>query len=63
MVTPPAGDFHLKPAERPVVLLSGGVGLTPMVAMLEAIAAEHPTLEAHFVHGALNGDVTPCRTR
>jgi nitric oxide dioxygenase len=25
-----------------VVLLSGGVGLTPMVAMLEAIAAEHP---------------------
>ena len=57
MATPPAGDFHLKPAERPVVLLSGGVGLTPMVAMLEAIAADHPTLEAHFVHGALNGDV------
>lgn len=57
LATPPAGDFHLKPAERPVVLLSGGVGLTPMVAMLEAIAAEHPDLEAHFVHGALNGDV------
>lgn len=57
MATPPAGDFHLKPAERPVVLLSGGVGLTPMVAMLEAIAADHPQLEAHFVHGALNGDV------
>ncbi|HWT51485.1 MAG TPA: NO-inducible flavohemoprotein [Caulobacter sp.] len=57
MATPPAGDFHLKPAERPVVLLSGGVGLTPMVAMLEAMAADHPQLEAHFVHGALNGDV------
>lgn len=57
MATPPAGDFHLKPAERPVVMLSGGVGLTPMVAMLEAIAADHPQLEAHFVHGALNGDV------
>jgi len=57
VATPPAGDFHLKPAERPVVLLSGGVGLTPMVAMLEAIAADHPDLEAYFVHGALNGDV------
>ena len=57
LATPPAGDFHLKPAERPVVLLSGGVGLTPMVAMLETIAAEHPDLEAHFVHAALNGEV------
>ncbi|MET3667671.1 NO-inducible flavohemoprotein [Caulobacter sp. 1776] len=56
MATPPAGDFHFKPAARPVVLLSGGVGLTPMVAMLETIAADHPELEAHFVHGALNGD-------
>lgn len=57
MATPPAGDFHLKADERPVVLLSGGVGMTPMVAMLEAIAADHPALEAYFVHGALNGDV------
>jgi nitric oxide dioxygenase len=54
-VTPPAGDFFLaeQPA-RPVVLLSGGVGLTPMVSMVEHIAARHPALEAHFVHGALN---------
>lgn len=53
--TPPAGDFYLpEEPERPVVLLSGGVGLTPMVSMLEAIASEYPDLEAHFVHGALN---------
>ncbi|MBB4188622.1 nitric oxide dioxygenase [Sinorhizobium terangae] len=54
-VTPPAGDFFL-PDEpsRPVVLLSGGVGLTPMVSMLEAIASDYPELEAHYVHGALN---------
>ncbi|MCM2458171.1 NO-inducible flavohemoprotein [Rhizobium sp. CG4] len=54
-VTPPAGDFFL-PDEpsRPVVLLSGGVGLTPMVSMLEAIAKDYPELRAHFVHGALN---------
>ena len=57
-VTPPAGDFFLaeRPA-RPVVLLSGGVGLTPMVSMVEHIAKQHPELEAHFVHGALNSDV------
>ena len=56
--TPPAGDFFLadQPA-RPVVLLSGGVGLTPMVSMVEHIAKAHPELEAHFVHGALNSDV------
>jgi len=56
--TPPAGDFFLadQPA-RPVVLLSGGVGLTPMVSMVEHIARAHPELEAHFVHGALNSEV------
>lgn len=56
--TPPAGDFFLaeQPA-RPVVLLSGGVGLTPMVSMVEHIARAHPELEAHFVHGALNSKV------
>ena len=56
--TPPAGDFFLadQPA-RPVVLLSGGVGLTPMVSMVEHIAKAHPELETHFVHGALNSRV------
>jgi nitric oxide dioxygenase len=55
-VAPPAGEFFLsdKP-ERPVVLMSGGVGLTPMVAMLETIAQRHPTLPVHYVHGTLNG--------
>lgn len=54
--TPPAGDFFLPDApERPVILLSGGVGLTPMVSMLETIAADHPNLETYYVHGALNG--------
>ncbi|MGF6177071.1 NO-inducible flavohemoprotein [Ensifer sp. 4252] len=54
-VTPPAGDFYLPEIpQAPVVLLSGGVGLTPMVSILETIVEEHPNLEAHFVHGALN---------
>lgn len=52
--TPPAGDFFLAAApERPVILLSGGVGLTPMVSMAEAIARDHPSLDAHYVHGTI----------
>jgi len=53
--TPPAGEFFLSDApQRPVVLLSGGVGLTPMVSMLEKIVAHHPGLQTHYVHAALN---------
>lgn len=55
--TPPAGDFFLAEVpQRSVILLSGGVGLTPMVSMAEAIAREHPQLEAHYVHGAINSE-------
>ncbi|MDO9369370.1 MAG: NO-inducible flavohemoprotein [Sphingopyxis sp.] len=54
-VTPPAGDFHLPPAlARPLVLLSGGVGLTPMMSMVETIADESLPVDVYFVHGALN---------
>lgn len=55
--TPPAGDFFLAEApQRPVILLSGGVGLTPMVSMAEEIARNHPRLEAHYVHGTVSSD-------
>ncbi len=56
-VTPPAGDFFLDAQpHRPVVLLSGGVGLTPMVSIVETIAAQYSGLQAHYVHGTLNSD-------
>ncbi|ANG98788.1 nitric oxide dioxygenase [Brucella pseudogrignonensis] len=69
--TPPAGNFHLPelPA-RAVILLSGGVGLTPMVSMLETIAARHPDLPTWYVHGtasrathALDADVRSLAAR
>ncbi len=51
-VSPPAGEFFLPDhVERPVVLLSGGVGLTPMVAMLETISAHYPELPTFYIHG------------
>lgn len=52
---PPAGDFVLAADAAPVVLLSGGVGLTPLVSMLEALAGAGERPPTWFVHGALNG--------
>jgi nitric oxide dioxygenase len=60
--TVPAGDFFLDTAVgTPVVLVSGGVGLTPMVSMLETIVASQPDRPTWWVHGALNGRVHAMR--
>ncbi|AWN39532.1 NO-inducible flavohemoprotein [Methylobacterium durans] len=59
---PPAGDFFLdQESHDPVVLVSGGVGLTPMMSMLETIAAAAPERPTWYVHGALNGRVHAMR--
>ncbi len=51
-VAAPAGEFFLDHLpERPVVLLSGGVGLTPMVAMLEWLVTEGSAQPVHYIHG------------
>lgn len=61
-VSPPAGEFFLPDAViRPVVLLSGGVGLTPMVAMLEELAARGATVPVHYVHGTHDRDTHAMR--
>lgn len=51
----PAGDFVLRPGGRPVVLVSAGVGITPMVSMLQALAAEADSRPVWFLHGARDG--------
>ncbi|RUX02852.1 MAG: 2Fe-2S iron-sulfur cluster binding domain-containing protein [Mesorhizobium sp.] len=57
----PRGEFVLdKASSRPVVLLSGGVGLTPMVSMLHALASM-PDRRTVFVHACENGDVHALR--
>jgi nitric oxide dioxygenase len=63
-VSPPAGDFFLaSDQERPVILLSGGVGLTPMVSILESIVSQGPDIDVHYVHGALNSETHALRER
>jgi nitric oxide dioxygenase len=57
-VSAPAGDFILDTSkETPIVLLSGGVGLTPMVSMLNTVTEIQPDREVTFIHAAQNGKV------
>lgn len=50
-VTAPAGDFVLhEDRSTPLLLLSGGVGITPMMAMLAQLAATRSPRELHFWH-------------
>lgn len=55
-VAAPRGDFYLDPQqETPVVLVSGGVGLTPMISMLNAIVHVGKKRPVWFIHGTRNG--------
>jgi ferredoxin-NADP reductase/MOSC domain-containing protein YiiM len=51
-VSSPRGGFVLQPGERPVVLLSAGIGVTPVLAMLYALAAAHSTRQVVWLHTA-----------
>ncbi|MBT2737122.1 NO-inducible flavohemoprotein [Bacillus sp. ISL-7] len=61
-VSAPAGDFVLDTEKNtPVVLLSGGVGLTPMMSMLKTVVEVQPERRVTFVHAAANGNVHALR--
>ena len=45
------GSFTLRPGDTPVVLLSAGVGVTPVLSMLHALAAEASTREVWWLYG------------
>jgi ferredoxin-NADP reductase len=58
-VSAPRGAFTLEPGNRPVVLLSGGVGATPVLAMLHTLAAEHSRREVWWLFAARTRDEHP----
>ncbi len=58
-VSAPRGTFTLRPGNTPIVLLSAGVGATPMLAMLHALAAEASPREVWWLFGARNRDEHP----
>ena len=55
-VAAPRGDFVLAPGDEPVVLLSAGVGVTPVLAMLHQLAAEHSERDVWWAHTARNAE-------
>jgi ferredoxin-NADP reductase/MOSC domain-containing protein YiiM len=58
-VSSPRGDFVLQPGERPIVLLSAGIGATPVLAMLYALAAARTTRQVIWLHTARDGQHHP----
>ena len=55
-VAPPRGRFHLDvESDRALVLLSAGVGLTPMISMAKAVVRRDSKRPVWFIHGAGNG--------
>lgn len=54
----PQGHFVVdQNKDTPLVLLSGGVGITPMLGILGQVAKEQPKRSIHFAHAARNRDV------
>ena len=53
-VSAPRGSFTLRPSQNPVVLLSAGVGATPVMSMLHSLAAERSQREIWWIYGARN---------
>ena len=51
-VAAPRGDFTLDAGTGPVLLISAGIGVTPVLAMLHELAAARSTREAWWIHGA-----------
>jgi ferredoxin-NADP reductase/MOSC domain-containing protein YiiM len=51
-VSSPRGSFILQSGERPVVLLSAGIGATPVLAMLHALVAARSTQRVLWLHAA-----------
>jgi ferredoxin-NADP reductase/MOSC domain-containing protein YiiM len=50
----PRGTFTLRPGQEPVLLISAGVGATPVLAMLHALAAAKSGRDIWWLHGARN---------
>ena len=51
---PPAGDFFLRNNTNPAVLISAGVGQTPMLAMLETLLSDNSNQEIMYLHACEN---------
>jgi ferredoxin-NADP reductase/MOSC domain-containing protein YiiM/ferredoxin len=60
-VSAPRGSFAVAMGDRPVVLLSAGIGATPVLSMLHELASDptNPPREIWWIYGARNGREHP----
>jgi nitric oxide dioxygenase len=56
LISAPSGEFTLDlSTEKPIVLISGGVGLTPLMSMMKTWANRNKTQPLTWIHAAING--------
>lgn len=53
----PAGDFTLIPSNKPIVLMSGGIGITPLLSMLLTSIENETDSNITFIHSTTNSKV------
>jgi ferredoxin-NADP reductase/MOSC domain-containing protein YiiM len=58
-VSSPRGSFVLQAGERPVALLSAGIGVTPVLAMLSAMSVAQAKRQVWWLHSARDGEHDP----
>jgi len=59
-VGPPCGEFTLDPAsvnDRPIVLVAGGIGITPLMAMAKTLGHAKTTTPVYLLHASKNSRV------
>jgi len=56
-VSSPAGNFILQNTDKPTVFISGGVGQTPLMAMMESLLSSSDKRQATWIHGCRDIDV------
>ena len=63
-IAPPCGEFFLDVNEnhdRPLVLLAGGIGITPLYAILRTALSATPERKVVLIYGSLNQDIQTFR--
>ena len=58
-IAAPRGTFILNDSDSPLLLISAGIGATPVLAMLNALAEQHSDRDIWWIHGSRSGHEAP----